>query len=139
MHNFKPKLVGLLSCSGEEFPGGTLSRIATRQVLQDLLPGMTTTICVPLFLAGDKQEGDFVKKFPCITIDGCEMKCVKRSLDEMGIEAAEEVDLTAFFTKEEYKEIKEGPLHDLKWKDHPFTKRLAEYIAELAVKILDKK
>ncbi len=133
----KPKYVGLLSCSGEEYPGGTVSRIATRRVLQDMLQAITTTICVPLFLAGDEQERDFVKKFPCVTIDGCEKACAKRALDEMGIEPVETIILNDYFTEEEYKEISEGSVHDLKWKDHPYCQRLAETLADMAVKIVN--
>jgi len=43
--------VGIVSCSGEAIPGGTLSRIACRKVLDELRPGKAVTICLPLFIA----------------------------------------------------------------------------------------
>ena len=46
--------VGLVSCSGEEMPEGTISRLATRRVLESMRPGQTVTICLPLFLAGGR-------------------------------------------------------------------------------------
>lgn len=133
----KPKFVGLLSCSGEEYPSGTVSRIATRKVLEDLLKGMTTTICVPLFLAGDEQEQDFVKKFPCITIDGCNKACAKRGIEKLGENPVESIILSEFFTPEEYAEIENGPKHDLHWINHEYCSRLAEHIATLSAKYLD--
>ena len=39
--------VGVVSCSGEEIPEGTLCRLACRKVL-DERPGETVTICLPL-------------------------------------------------------------------------------------------
>jgi uncharacterized metal-binding protein len=134
-----PKFVGILSCSGEEFPGGTVSRIAVRQVLQDLLPGNSTTICVPLFLAGDQQEVDFVKNFPCITVDGCEKRCAARGVKKIGKTPAAEFVIDTFFEGADLEAIKSGPLHDLKWKDHPLCRKLAEAIATRTVEILDEK
>ncbi len=51
------KKVGIISCSGEAIPEGTISRLATRRVLESLRPGITVTICLPLFLAGEEANG----------------------------------------------------------------------------------
>jgi hypothetical protein len=47
--------VGILSCSGEECLGGTISRLATRKVLEELKFIDTVTLCLPLYLAGFRQ------------------------------------------------------------------------------------
>lgn len=75
--------VGIVSCSGEAIPGGTLSRIACRKVLDDLRPGDTVTICLPLFIAGGKEELDFAAKYPTITVDGCEKRCAQKSTERL--------------------------------------------------------
>jgi uncharacterized metal-binding protein len=67
--------VGIISCSGEDCPGGNISRAATLRVLHDLKPDETATICLPLFLAGGEGERAFAKKFPTITVDGCGKLC----------------------------------------------------------------
>ncbi len=69
------KKVGLISCSGEELPEGTLSRVATLQVLEQLRPNDTVTLCLPLFLAGNDKERAFAKFYPTIAIDGCAKRC----------------------------------------------------------------
>ena len=69
------KKVGLVSCSGEELPEGTLSRLATLKVLEQLRPNDTVTLCLPLFLAGDDKERAFAKFYPTIAIDGCDKQC----------------------------------------------------------------
>jgi uncharacterized metal-binding protein len=75
--------VGIVSCSGEDFPEGTLSRIACRKVLDELRPSDTVTICLPLFIAGGQEERDFASKFPTITVDGCEKRCAQISTERI--------------------------------------------------------
>ncbi|MDH4221593.1 MAG: hypothetical protein OEV19_02510, partial [Candidatus Bathyarchaeota archaeon] len=58
--------VGIVSCSGEDLPEGTISRIATRIVMEKLRPADTVTICLPLFLAGSQDERAFARVFPTI-------------------------------------------------------------------------
>jgi hypothetical protein len=69
--------VGIVSCSGEAIPEGTISRVATRRVLETLRPDLTVTICLPLFLAGGEGERSFAKTHPTITVDGCEKQCAR--------------------------------------------------------------
>jgi len=74
--------VGVLSCSGEECLGGTISRLATRKVLEELKFFDTVTLCLPLYLAGGKEERNFAKVFPIISVDGCDKLCAKRSTEK---------------------------------------------------------
>lgn len=71
------KKIGLVSCSGEGCVEGTISRVATRLVLEKLRPHETVTICLPLFLAGGVEERVFAGEHPTITIDGCDKLCAK--------------------------------------------------------------
>lgn len=77
MVDLPQKMVGIISCSGEGCVEGTISRIATLLVLEKLRPAQTVTICLPLFLAGGKEERAFARFFPTITVDGCEKLCAK--------------------------------------------------------------
>ena len=76
------KKIGVVSCSGESCVEGTLSRIATRLVLERLRPDNTVTICLPLFLSGEKGERMFAKQFPTIAVDGCEKKCAEKAIEK---------------------------------------------------------
>ena len=76
----EPK-VGLVSCSGEEMAEGTVTRLATRKVLETLRPDKTVTICLPLFLAGGEGDRTFARFYPTITIDGCEKLCAARGTE----------------------------------------------------------
>lgn len=69
--------VGIISCGGESIAEGTISRLATRRVLEVLRPDTTVTICLPLFIAGNEGEQNFAKTHPTITIDGCPKQCAR--------------------------------------------------------------
>ena len=74
--------VGILSCSGEECLGGTISRLATRKVLEEMKMVDTVTLCLPLFNAGGTEERNFASVFPTISVDGCDKLCAKRSTEK---------------------------------------------------------
>lgn len=75
MPELPQKKVGIISCSGEELPEGTVSRLATLRVLEQLRPAETVTICLPLFLAGGEGDRAFAKFYPTIAVDGCSKRC----------------------------------------------------------------
>ncbi len=73
--------VGIFACSGEELPGGTVTRLAALRVLEELRHGQTVTICLPLFLAGGEGDRAFAKFYPTIAVDGCEKRCAARATE----------------------------------------------------------
>ncbi len=74
--------IGVVSCSGECCIEGTISRIATRFVLEKLRPDDTVTICLPFFSIGEEGERMFAKEFPTIAVDGCEKRCAKYAIEK---------------------------------------------------------
>jgi len=83
LETIKVMKVGIVSCSGEAIPGGTLARLACRQVLDELRPHESVTICLPLFIAGGQEERRFAVKYPTITVDGCEKCCALKSTERL--------------------------------------------------------
>jgi hypothetical protein len=81
MVDLPKKKVGIVSCSGEELPEGTVSRLATLKVLEHLRTADTVTICLPLFLAGGEGDRAFAKFYPTIAVDGCELRCAARGTE----------------------------------------------------------
>ena len=78
--DIRVQTVGVVSCSGEEMPEGTLSRLACRKVL-DERRGETVTICLPLFIAGGEEERTFASNYPTITVDGCDKRCAAKATE----------------------------------------------------------
>jgi hypothetical protein len=62
MPELPKKKVGIVSCSGDELPEGT--------------------ICLPLFLAGGEGDRAFAKFYPTIAVDGCELRCAARATEK---------------------------------------------------------
>ena len=82
MPELPQKKVGIVACSGEELPEGTITRLAALRVLEKLRPADTVTICLPLFLAGGEGDRAFAKFYPTIALDGCEKRCAFRGTEQ---------------------------------------------------------
>ncbi|HUT81073.1 MAG TPA: putative zinc-binding protein [Candidatus Bathyarchaeia archaeon] len=89
----KPK-IGIIACSGENLLEGTITRVATRIVVEKLRPHITTILCQPLFMAGDiknkggGKEREFAKLHKTITVEGCEESCAKYAVERYSAPAA---------------------------------------------------
>jgi len=99
MPEIPPKKVGIVTCSGEELPEGTVTRLAALRVLEQLRPGETVTICLPLFLAGGEGDRAFAKFYPTIAIDGCEKRCAYHGTDRYSNEPAASLVITDLVKK----------------------------------------
>jgi uncharacterized metal-binding protein len=92
--------VGIVSCSGEDLPEGSISRLATLEVLLKRKPLDTTTICLPLFIAGGEGDRLFAKNYPTITVDGCDKLCAKKATEKYSGKVSHSINVKDF--------IKEG-------------------------------
>jgi uncharacterized metal-binding protein len=81
MPDLPKKKVGIVACSGEEMPEGTVTRLAALKVLEQLRPDETVTICLPLFLAGGEGDRAFARFYPTIAVDGCDKRCAARATE----------------------------------------------------------
>lgn len=86
--------IGVVSCSGEDCLGGTISRLATRKMLDEVRPDATVTICLPLFLAGGVEERGFAEHFPTISVDGCSKACAKRATEKYSGKVSAAIDVS---------------------------------------------
>ena len=91
MPDVPKKKVGLIACSGEELPEGTVTRAAVRRVLETLRPDQTVTLCLPLFLAGGEGERSFARHYPTIAVDGCPKRCAALATEKYSARPAASV------------------------------------------------
>jgi uncharacterized metal-binding protein len=82
MPELPQRKVGIVACSGEELAEGTVTRLAALRVLEQLRPGQTVTICLPLFLAGGQGDRAFARFYPTIALDGCDRRCAARATEQ---------------------------------------------------------
>jgi uncharacterized metal-binding protein len=90
------KKVGIVSCSGEDLPEGSISRFATLEVLLKRKPLDTTTICLPLFIAGGEGDRLFAKNYPTITVDGCDKLCAKKATEKYSGKVSHSINVKDF-------------------------------------------
>jgi hypothetical protein len=128
MSEFK---VGILSCSGEECLGGTISRRATRKVLEELKMVETVTLCLPLYLAGGSEERNFAKVFPTITVDGCDKLCAKRSTEKYSGKINGFIDVSKIIGEENALNTKIVRNKDLKEEHLQMVDQVAEEIVKM--------
>ena len=133
----KPK-IGIIACSGEKLVEGSLTRAATRIVVEKLRPLNTTILCQPLFMAGDinhrggGQEREFAIKHKTITIEGCEEECAKVAVERYSAPAAATIYVKDIM--KQYPELIPTSPQDL----GEDGMKLAEIIAEAVAKKVDE-
>ena len=86
---------------------GRFLDLATRKMLDEVRPGATVTICLPLFLAGGLEERGFAEMFPTISVDGCSKACAKRATEKYSGKVTTAIDVSDFIGKEV---VEAGPL-----------------------------
>jgi len=91
MSDMPERKVGIIACSGEQLAEGTVARLAALRVLNELRPGQTVTICLPLFLAGGAEDRAFACVHPTITVDGCDLRCAAHGTEKYSSKPVAEV------------------------------------------------
>ena len=128
--------VGIICCSGEDFAEGTISRVATRLVLEKLRPDQTVTLCLPLFLAGGEDERAFARVFPTIAVDGCSKKCAKAGTKKFSGKPVATILVSEVMKK--YPHLKVKSREKLEPQEMELAMKVAEEIAEKVDEILRK-
>ncbi|MCE5330297.1 putative zinc-binding protein [bacterium] len=124
--------VGIVSCSGEDLPEGTISRLATLEVLLKKKPFDTTTICLPLFIAGGEGDRLFAKNNPTITVDGCEKLCAKKATEKYSGKVACSINVKDFINDD----IKICNKRNLNGKEKEIVSNVADAISKRVDDIL---
>ena len=127
--------VGVISCSGEERLGGTISRLATRKVLEELKMIGTVTLCLPLYLAGGEEERNFAKVFPTISVDGCDKLCAKRSTEKYSGKINGSIDVSKIIGNENALDKKIVRNKDLKEEHFQMVDKVASEIVKMISRI----
>lgn len=92
--------IGVVSCSGEDCLGGTISRMATRKMVEENTSYTVATLCLPLFLAGGEEERGFARKYPTIALEGCSKYCAKRATEKYSGKVSDVLNVADFIGDE---------------------------------------
>ena len=125
-----PKRVMVIPCSGIGKAYGSVGREAMYQVIENLRPDTTDTVCLSLLTMGDADAQAQVRNNPTITIDGCPTACAKVNVQAAGGNPAAEFRVFDVFRA--HKELKVRSVSDLGENGREMARILAE---ELAAKV----
>ncbi len=137
MPNLPKRKIGLISCSGEELPEGTVTRRAVRTVLETLRPDDTVTLCLPLFLAGGEGERAFARHYPTIAVDGCPKRCAALATEKYSAKPAASIVVSEIAKEKECAAI--GTARRLNEAGLRLAETVAERIAADTEKLLNMK
>jgi len=137
MPELPKRKIGLISCSGEELPEGTVTRRAVRRVLETLRPDDTVTLCLPLFLAGGEGERTFARYYPTIAVDGCSKRCAALATERYSAAPAASIVVSEIAKEKECPAI--GTARKLNESGLRLTETVAGKIAAETDRLLKKK
>lgn len=121
--------IGVLSCSGEEYLGGTLTRLATRKVMEELRVGRAISLCLPLYIAGGEEERNFANEFPVIAVEGCSKCCSTAATEKFSGKVHDTINVVELLG-EEIALAKTVSARDLTEQDYKYADILANEICK---------
>ncbi len=127
MTDAAPKRVMVVPCSGIGKAYGSVGREAMYQVVEDLRPDSTDTVCLSLLTMGDADAQAQVRDHPTITIDGCPKACARVNVQAAGGQPAAEFRVFDVFRA--HKELKVRSVSELGASGREMARLLAEEIA----------
>jgi len=74
----------VIPCSGIGKSYGTIGREAALQVVEELRPQQTDTMCLSLLVMGDAGARSRVQATQTVTIDGCALACARKNVEMAG-------------------------------------------------------
>jgi uncharacterized metal-binding protein len=81
----------VIPCSGIGKVHGLVSREVVYQVIDNLLPEKSDTVCLALLVTGNEETRQKVRSQPCITVDGCPKLCAQKNVELSGGKIAKTV------------------------------------------------
>ncbi len=121
------KHVMVVPCSGIGKAYGSVGREAMYQVVEELCPDTTDTVCLSLLTMGDAEAQAQVRDHPTITIDGCPKACARVNVQAAGGQPSAEFRVFDVFRA--HRELKVRSVSELGESGREMARILAEEIA----------
>ena len=132
----KEHKVVIIPCSGIGKSLGTVGRVATYKITEQMRHDDTRTVCLALLTVGDPEARKLVKENPCISIDGCPAQCSKKNVEASEGKLACSIMVTQFLRQN--KSLKPEGVIELNSQGEKLAEIIAKNIAEKIDEILSK-
>lgn len=97
-------LIVIIPCSGIGKTYGTVSREAAYCVTEDICPESTRLVALSKLVVGEEEARAEVVRNPIITIDGCQLACASKMVQECGGEVTKDYSVLEVYRR--YKQFK---------------------------------
>jgi len=128
------KKVIIIPCSGIGKAIASVGREATYEVIENLKPGVTDTVCLSLLVMGDERAQNEVRKNPVITIDGCPKDCSKKNVEIAGGEDV--IHFRVIDALKDHKDLKPKSVIDIGEEGKKLAQILSEEVAQKVDELL---
>lgn len=127
----------VIPCSGIGKSLGTVSRKAMYEVVDELRPKNTRTICLALLTVGDPETLKMIRENPCISIDGCPAKCAQKNVESSDGRLVKSFLVTDTLRK--HRNLKPDGIIELNPEGHKLANALAKEVAKIIDEITGAK
>ena len=96
----KKNKIALAACSGMS-PYGLVSRVTSADIVDET--DNTISICMGATSADKTGFQSLIKKYPIITINGCNGNCALKILEQKGVKPLQNINIMEELNKKEFK------------------------------------
>ena len=128
------KKVIIIPCSGIGKAIASVGREATYEVIENLRPGVSDTVCLSLLVMGDERAQNEVRENPVITIDGCPKDCARKNVELSRGKGT--VHLRAIDALKDHKDLKPKSVIDIGEEGKKLARILGEQVAQKVDELL---
>ncbi|MCX5884457.1 MAG: hypothetical protein NT096_00845 [Proteobacteria bacterium] len=128
------KKVIIIPCSGIGKAIASVGREAAYEVIENLKPDMSDTVCLSLLVMGDERARNLVRENPVITIDGCPKDCARKNVELSGGKGT--VHLRAIDALKDHKDLKPKSVIDIGEEGKKLAQILSEEVAQKVDELL---
>jgi uncharacterized metal-binding protein len=128
------KKVIIIPCSGIGKAIASVGREAAYEVIENLKPDMSDTVCLSLLVMGDERARNLVRENPVITIDGCPKDCSKKNVEIAGGE--EVIHFRVIDALKDHKDLKPKSVIDIGEEGRKLAQILSEEVAKKVDELL---
>jgi uncharacterized metal-binding protein len=126
--------VMVIPCSGIGKAIASVGREATYEVIENLRPGISDTVCLSLLVMGDERAKKLVKGNAVITIDGCPKDCSKKNVEIAGGEKV--INFRVVDALKDHKDLKPKSVIDIGEEGKKLARILGEEVAKKVDELL---
>ncbi|HEY5527394.1 MAG TPA: putative zinc-binding protein [Candidatus Anoxymicrobiaceae bacterium] len=130
------EIVYVIPCSGIGKATASVGRDAMYEVIEDMRPETSDTLCLSLLTMGDEETVGKTRRNKVITIEGCPKDCARKNVESCGVEP--DISHRVHDFLKEHRDLKPETVLDTGEGGRQLAGIMAQQIAEEVDELLEK-